>query len=1030
MNASRRGEIAPEPAQVAPEAAQVAPEPVQAPEMPVAAPEQVGGDSGRVFYRGTTPGDTRRIDEPFKSASGKTFVARKESSARNYGGSIERIEASPEARILREEDPAFWRLVGRKRPPNGYIGSAVRKGETLTDAVNDAVVKAEKAGYDIISFTSDSDIGTVILNESAVVRQAAPPVVSRRARRAAQGQAEAAEANQAAQAKLNRERMPAGGNLNIGGGQQIFEFAAKALKHAAAEVRDIPRRARNAKSDANTDFVALKTELGKDVTENKDSVPFSKFNRSEVDYDTAINEVISRPRRVVRVEDLREVPANATPGVRDIIEQENLAALKADIGSAVYDRLAQGFAKDIGLQQRGLTDPVRKMQEITDGELGGAFEMSEIHGGREIEMAGHRRGVEIGERYRDLKKSTGIETPEQLRIGGKLLESYISRHGQHVGGDAAFLSDPVNRQLLIDSGSPRAMYEYVKEVRNIMDVEKAYADKINRAMGGEGIGDLAAYFPKVGAKAKFFDLKEKLERAKASRGSDPRSKNTAEEVFNPRGERRESLDPDKVIVDGREIPREWNAETVLEGYIDMMLRASTGDIALGQSLKTAKVADILADRAERAGNKDVADQYRARADIVRNLAQQKWNHSLFGIGAWADGFGKLGGGASAIQAAIAANKRIFDQTKYRMNPRFNLVTQWTSVLNPVAADPVAGLLALKDMGLPGLPTEAKKFAEATYEYRRKAMPHSQMRAQVEGTGSVAEAISAPTSKPTKFKNAAEKVFFDGLTQTIEAWANKYSALVGYHSTRNLKGLTPRQRALAAGETIFKTQSAFTFGERAGVLNSRMVQGLAPAQGYAVDLANQVREALGKTGVDTKLYGETDLQQARRAAAIVGAAIMQNLWQNAVFNKMRGKDLEESFDFDSVWDATLALPPFVSLFLPTGKSGRDMPNPVLPVAQINMAKSKIPKAVEGAVDGEWGPAVDLGRYWLGNWGGPGGAAASDALGGRYDFLFGADEPAPQPAQTMNARPSRPQNPARPERPRTGPTRGRPPLPRRN
>ncbi|NTW35583.1 MAG: hypothetical protein HGB17_05550, partial [Syntrophobacteraceae bacterium] len=60
---------------------------------------------------------------------------------------------------------------------------------------------------------------------------------------------------------------------------------------------------------------------------------------------------------------------------------------------------------------------------------------------------------------------------------------------------------------------------------------------------------------------------------------------------------------------------------------------------------------------------------------------------------------------------------------------------------------------------------------------------------------------SPEAKAAAF---ADKVFVDGLTQGIENWANKYSALIGYHSTRNLKGLTPRQRALAREDMQFLT----------------------------------------------------------------------------------------------------------------------------------------------------------------------------------------------------------------------------------
>ena len=115
-------------------------------------------------------GETRRIKEPFTAAEGKTFVSNKASSAKNYGDQIEVIQAHPDAKIINESDPAFWKMIGRRKPPNGYIGSAGRKGETMIDVVNDAIRKAQAAGYDAISFGSDTDIGTILLNEKKFTR--------------------------------------------------------------------------------------------------------------------------------------------------------------------------------------------------------------------------------------------------------------------------------------------------------------------------------------------------------------------------------------------------------------------------------------------------------------------------------------------------------------------------------------------------------------------------------------------------------------------------------------------------------------------------------------------------------------------------------------------------------------------------------------------------------------------------------------------------------------------------------------------
>lgn len=131
----------------------------------------MANDAPRKFFRGTN-GSAQRINEPFSEAKGLTFVARKPESARMYGNNIEEITANPGAKILDDEMPEFWRLIGRRRPPNGFVGSA--RGGTI-EVVNEAIRKARDAGYDAVSFSSDADIGTVLINESAFTRGTASP---------------------------------------------------------------------------------------------------------------------------------------------------------------------------------------------------------------------------------------------------------------------------------------------------------------------------------------------------------------------------------------------------------------------------------------------------------------------------------------------------------------------------------------------------------------------------------------------------------------------------------------------------------------------------------------------------------------------------------------------------------------------------------------------------------------------------------------------------------------------------------------
>lgn len=128
----------------------------------------------RIFYRGTVPGETKRIENLYPEAEGKIWVARERKSAELYGSNIETIAAKPSAKILSEGTSEFVKITGRK---GGDIWISRKTGETTIDAVNDAIRKAKEAGYDAISFKRDSDIGTVILNENAFTRNYGKPVI-------------------------------------------------------------------------------------------------------------------------------------------------------------------------------------------------------------------------------------------------------------------------------------------------------------------------------------------------------------------------------------------------------------------------------------------------------------------------------------------------------------------------------------------------------------------------------------------------------------------------------------------------------------------------------------------------------------------------------------------------------------------------------------------------------------------------------------------------------------------------------------
>ena len=122
------------------------------------------------FYRGNVSGETKRIPDIFPSAKGKLFVARNIDSAKNYGSEINTYRASSDAKILYEDSKEFWKMIGRRQPPNKYLGSALKEGETLIDLIDLSIQMAITRGYDAISFLSDTNIGTVIINDKAFER--------------------------------------------------------------------------------------------------------------------------------------------------------------------------------------------------------------------------------------------------------------------------------------------------------------------------------------------------------------------------------------------------------------------------------------------------------------------------------------------------------------------------------------------------------------------------------------------------------------------------------------------------------------------------------------------------------------------------------------------------------------------------------------------------------------------------------------------------------------------------------------------
>ena len=112
---------------------------------------------GAIYYRGTTPGDVRRIRTGASWWDSKLFVTDTPEGARLYGSSVEALRVRSGARIVREGTPEFAKLA-----------KGIPQGRSMLDWAQEVAQNAEVAGYDLVHFTRQTDIGTVVLNPSAV----------------------------------------------------------------------------------------------------------------------------------------------------------------------------------------------------------------------------------------------------------------------------------------------------------------------------------------------------------------------------------------------------------------------------------------------------------------------------------------------------------------------------------------------------------------------------------------------------------------------------------------------------------------------------------------------------------------------------------------------------------------------------------------------------------------------------------------------------------------------------------------------
>jgi hypothetical protein len=109
------------------------------------------------YYRGTNPDETKRISTGDPVWDSHLFAADQVKHAKNYGRSIEQIQLKPTAKVLVEGSSDFKKLVGDYKP-----------GESMLSYSSRAAKLAKAAGYDLVHFKLQGDVGTAIMNRDAI----------------------------------------------------------------------------------------------------------------------------------------------------------------------------------------------------------------------------------------------------------------------------------------------------------------------------------------------------------------------------------------------------------------------------------------------------------------------------------------------------------------------------------------------------------------------------------------------------------------------------------------------------------------------------------------------------------------------------------------------------------------------------------------------------------------------------------------------------------------------------------------------
>lgn len=627
------------------------------------------------------------------------------------------------------------------------------------------------------------------------------------------------------------------------------------------------------------------------------------------------NMISENQARAARGEDTKAVTAEA-------VWARALAASAAPEVRAAIDR---GEFKGIGANV--MVDKRRTIQAVDDGQLSGPITRFTQRVGEVAEMVDVVMAREFAGEMDAVFEKYGVTkgTPEAVAIG-RLIKA-ASDAG--VADVAQVMNDQSVQPYLQKVGNPVDTINAAREYGKLMENHWTLRDKMHRAYTGEGIGKIKGpYMQEIEHRVSAWEaLKDPIgrgrkmleQRTSPTRPSPDhdRARYSPQEALSSRQRRRSGkIDPEELEYDIVKLGENYARDTARTLAHQIPL-ASSKSISEYMNSRAYEMDKLARDARKRGDDAEVERLTAEKKNLERSsetldkVMQLAYNDIPFGVvGAVQKALMGNRVGQTAYNVA-AFNKQIFNRVRYTFNVPFMVLRQWTSI-GLLGSFPEVKPSDFRDAMYMMLSPQAGEIYRNTYVGWAKSLDMGGIYKEGSDAG-MTRSVRIRPGTAERIANKSERVI-NMPTNFVEQMTGRYAVALGDIIAQRM-GLTGRVRQDFLSDIISKTQSEYHATSRSQVVRDPLLNFLVPAQSFAVESLNNMREA-GSDNVGVNFYNTG----GQKAGAIARAITMMML-TNAVYQVVNRKD--ESFGkwlARSAWEDVQSYVPGSGLITAEGPSG--------------------------------------------------------------------------------------------------------------